>query len=97
VKSKPKPRSPSRGSAEPSQSPPPKPGKHEVKSKPKPRSPSQSPPPKKPSKTEEAKKIVERSKKQMPFFKDEEKKPEKKGRIVDFFKAKKIVYVSDDE
>ena len=81
----------------PSQSPPPRKSKPQESVQRKQRSPSQSPPQKKPSKTEEAKKIVEKSKKQMPFFKDEEKKIERKGRMVDFFKPKKVIYVSDDE
>ena len=80
-----------------SQSPPPRKSKPQESVQRKQRSPSQSPPQKKPSKTEEAKKIVEKSKKQMPFFKDEEKKIERKGRMVDFFKPKKVIYVSDDE
>jgi len=47
---------------------------------------------------EEAKKIVESSKKKMPIFKDDEKKASKvKGRVVDFFKPHKVVYVSDSE
>ena len=47
---------------------------------------------------EEAKKIVESSKKKMPIFKDDEKKaPKVKGRVVDFFKPHKVVYVSDSE
>ena len=47
---------------------------------------------------EEAKKIVESSKKKMPIFKDDEKKaPKVKGRLVDFFKPHKVVYVSDSE
>jgi hypothetical protein len=47
---------------------------------------------------EEAKKIVETSKKKMPIFKDEEKHSAKgKGRVIDFFKPHKVVYVSESE
>jgi len=47
---------------------------------------------------EEAKKIVETSKKKMPIFKDEEKHATKgKGRVIDFFKPHKVVYVSESE
>lgn len=47
---------------------------------------------------EEAKKIVETSKKKMPIFKDEEKLFTKgKGRVIDFFKPHKVVYVSESE